>query len=338
MTSSINCRFHRRFGVELELNTFDGTLKRANSSNREIPSGSDHIAVLVQKASGDDVRLCLHDYYYNVSNWVIKHDMSCGIEINSSVLKGWQGLESLLKVVDSLSKDKHVKSDDRCSLHVHANIRDLTPDQLASVIGYYIKCEHVFLDAMPSSRKNNRYCYPIGLSDIFDTEFNMEPMELIVKVSRSKYGSINAYHFVQNGGFLEDNEYRTLEFRIAENTACLDAYLTKNWVRFLLHFIEVTKNLPLPRRIKDGGSGLTWLDFKDVYRLLQFDQELSPGMQQVRQWFMDRVAAFGFNTSLQGVWSNAGRIINRLQYGEIRNNLPRLEEDADPVFGEKWKI
>lgn len=332
----IDCRNHRRFGVELELNNFDGIIKRPDTDLGEIPNGSDYVACLVRKFSKAKVLLSPWDHIHNNNNWVIKHDMSCGMEINTPVLKGWYGLKELLQVIEGLSKDPVIQSNELCSLHVHVDIGDLTFKKLASVIAHYIKCEHIFFDSVPAQRKNNRYCQLIGMTDWFGTDFDMDALDLISRVSASKYGSINTFHFMRGGGFTDSNDRRrTIEFRIAENAACLDAYFTKNWIRLLLHFIEVTKDLPIPE-IYDGNpqTGLAWLDFNDVYRLLKFDQKLSGGMQQIRQWFVDRIQKNGYDTGLSGIWSNIGRGVSREQF--LQTKLVRIDDDKDCLYGQKW--
>jgi len=341
MDRPIDCRSFRRFGTEIELNTLNGIIKRPDSDAGEIPNGADYVAYLVRKASKEKVEISSWDYVHNNNNWVLKHDMSCGLEINSPVFKGRYGLEKLVRVVEALSKDPKIRANHQCSLHVHVGIGDLEIEQLAAVIAYYIKCEHVFFDSVPDYRKNNRYCQLIGMTDWFSTDFEMDPLEIINRISQSKYGSINAFHFVRGGGFITGNDRRqTLEFRIAENNACVDPYFVKNWIRLLLHFIEVTKDRKIPRQYSEGDqmSGLAWLDFPQVYRLLKFDLELSPGMQQVRQWFMDRITKNGQPTTCSALWSEVGRSVCRNQFTEISRKLPRINDYEDALYGEKWAV
>ena len=342
MDRPIDSHSCRRFGVEIELNTLDGVIKKSNPDTGEIPFGADYIACVVRKASKGKVEVAPWDYIHNNNNWVIKHDMSCGLEINTPVFKGWYGLKQLISVIDAMSKDGKIKSDKLCSLHVHVGISDLDVRELASVIAYWIKCEHIFFDSVPSHRKNSRYCHLVGMTDWFDTDFDMDPMEIITRVSNTKYGSINAFHFMRGGGFSipHPESRQTVEFRIAENTACLDPYFTKNWIRLLLHFVEVTKNIKLPRSYKSGDSstGLAWLDFPDVYKLLKFDQPLSPGLQQTRQWFMDRIDNNGYNTGLSGIWSNSGRVVSRIQFNDENKKLARINDLEDGLYGEKWIV
>ena len=305
---AVDYKSHRRFGVEIEVNTSDGIVKRPDAARREIPRGADNVARIVSMATKEKVKIIAWDHVHNNDHWIVKPDNSCGIEINSPILKGWLGLRKLMLVEDAL-KYNGIKSDNRCSLHVHVNIADLKPHELASVIAHYIKCEHVFFDSVPVSRKNNRYCQLIGMTDLFEHNFLMDHDDLISRISNTKYFSLNAYHFMRGGGFSSgNNRKQTLEFRIMEGGACLDSWSTKNWIRLLLHFVDVTRHLPVPPIYEEGNrwSSLLWLDVKDIFSMLKFDGELSPGLRQVRDWFVMRLLN-NARSDLSGIWSNNGR-------------------------------
>lgn len=331
MDSPLNCQTYRRFGVEIEVNTSDGVVRRPDPSRRETPLGSDHVACIVSRAAKQKTKVTAWDHVHNNTAWIVKPDSSCGIEINSPVLKGWYGLEKLLRVIDGL-KQGGIKADERCSLHVHVNIADLNKTQLASVIAHYIKCEHVFFDSVPPHRKNNRYCQLIGMTDLFEHNFSMDAGELIGRISQTKYCSLNAYHFMKGGGFSSDNvRKRTLEFRIMEGAACLDSWATKNWIRLILHFVDITKNRPIPQYYRDGDqwSSLLWLNPRDVFSLLKFDGELSEGLRQVKNWFLDRLVANGYHTGLPGVWSDVGRSAS---WAETTEMASKVKADPDTLY------
>lgn len=339
MDSPIDCQFLRRFGIELEVNTLTGIIKRPDSDSGEIPVGADYVSNLVHKATREKVELQGWEHIHNNKCWIVKPDMSCGIEVNSPILKGWSGLEKILKVIDAF-RDAGINADRRCSLHVHVNIADMSPTQLASVIAHYIKCEHVLFDAIPPYRKNNRYCQLLGLTDLFCHDFPMEPMEIIHRISGVKYYSLNAYHFIRGGGFSDDNQRKkTLEFRIAEGLACIDSLLAKNWIRFFLHFVEMTMNRPLPGKYSKGDpwSSLLWLNPREVFSLLKFDQDdLTPGIRQIRDWFALRIIENGYNTGLGGIWSNQGRSTARKEIEELIGKFKPQIEDEDAVYGKKY--
>jgi hypothetical protein len=345
MDRVLDCQFRRRFGVEVELNTLNGAVKKLDEDKGEIPFGSPYVANLISSTLRKPVEIQGWDFNHNNNNWIVKPDSSCGIEVCTPVLKGWTGLKSLMQVVQAFSKSE-AKADKRCSLHAHINISELSKKQVATVVAYYIKCEHVIFDAMPSWRKINRYCQFLGMTDLFSTNFGMDFDELIGKISSVKYYSLNAYHFIKGGGFTwRHNRKPTLEFRIAENEACLDPMYVKCWIRFLLHFVDVTKDLPYPGpyRNSDPWTGLLWLGPRDVFKVLKFDQSLSDGMKQVKYWFIDRVLRYGYDQEdVPMIFSNKVRALVRDEFLDMIKPVVSYEEylspSEDALFGKRFTI
>lgn len=336
-----SCLSFRRFGIELEYNTSDGVVTRPDPSNREIPKGADEIALILNQVLRQPVWIYSWSYFHNNQEWLVKPDNSCGIEINTPILRGWKGLLSLLRVIDAM-KANGIQSDNRCSFHIHVDISDLDLSQLGSVIAWWIKCEHVFCDSFPSYRKNNRYCQLLGMTDLFTHNFKVNSEDLLYSVSGSKYYSLNAYHFVKGGSFSSENcRRKTIEFRMAEGDMCLDSYMAKNWVRLILHFIEIAKDLPLPGSYRKNNrkSGLLWLDVKDVFKILKFDREVSEGLSQVRRWFLDRLSR-NCRCDLPGIWSNAGRSVSLRQIQELmkRSSETPFESLETAVYGDKYMV
>lgn len=345
MDRVLDCQFQRRFGVEVELNTLDGIVKKLDEDEGDIPYGADLVANIISKTLRKPVEIHGWHATHNNYGWIVKPDSSCGIEVCSPVLKGWAGLKSLMRVVEAFSLAK-LTADTRCSLHVHLNIADLNQDQLASVLAYYIKCEHVIFDSLPWRRKNNRYCQFLGMSDLFRHDTPMEAEEIIHKVAHTKYYSVNLYHFVKGGGFtLRNNRKQTMEFRVGESEMCLEPFHVKNWIRFLLHFVEVTKNLPLPLPYKesDPWSSLLWLGPRDVFKLLKFDQPMSCGLKQVKNWFCNRIVDNGCEKGdgLPAIWSDKGRAAARSEFMSMMEDLKMPEYYSfdmrdEVLYGKKY--
>lgn len=312
MDRLIDCKFNRRFGAELELNTANGIVVELDENDGETPNGIENVAATIHKALNKTVIINKWQNTNNNSHWVTKPDSSCGIEVCSPILSGRRGLYSLLKVSDALAKAKF-SADHRCSFHIHVNIADLSMDELAKIIVYYIKCESVIFDSFPISRKNNRYCMCIGATNMFRVNDPMDPEDIIKKVSASKYHSINAFRFMKGGGFMAGNmEKRTLEFRIAESAACLDPVFIKNWVNFVLHFVETTRNLPWPEKYNGKPeTGLAWLDPENVFSLLKFDQPGTRDMVEMRTWLINRILQNGFADEAVSLWSSEARSVAR---------------------------
>ena len=300
----------RKFGVEIELNSFDKRDFKVNPlAMNEFPKGMDYIANLIRNLN-KSVSSTGWQHTHNNTNWVCKPDSSCGIEVCSPIFT--DALE-IVEVIDLLSKDKNVMADKRCSFHVHFDVSDcLVYDsyvdhkkinldksiELISILSWWIKCEAVFFDSFPDSRKVNRYCQFIGISDLFDLDEKINFSDFIDKLS-NKYLSLNTNH-------LKKNFRPTIEFRTAENSACLDSNFAKNWILFLDNFISksISKGLP---------ESLAWLDPKEVFYFLDLNKNIG-----IRDWFLSRIFT-NINSNIS-YW-NSFRKHAFFEFKEILNNL-----------------
>lgn len=293
----------RRYGVEMEINAFDGLDRPLNTD--DLPKGIETVAEEVRVAVHAPVNVMPWHPTHNNDNWIVKPDSSCGMEVCSPILKGWRGLEGVVRVAQAFKQHPLIESDKRCSFHVHANVHDCSPLEVASIVAYWIKCEAVFIDSVPPNRKRSRYCQIVGMSDLFDVRDALKPQNVTSRMGQSKYFTLNNYHYSRDAR-------HTIEFRIAENDACTDPVFVKNWTRLVVHFCEATRFRALPARYDAGDpwSSLCWLDPIDVFKLLGFmpgQYDLSPGLTQTRNWFLARLLAHTRGHGVTGVFSDVGR-------------------------------
>jgi hypothetical protein len=286
---------NRRFGVELEILAFD---KKNRPTEEKMPKGTDYVVNLVKKNVEENVESRAYEHTKDNSCWVIKPDSSCGLEICTPPLKGWKGIKKVCQVVEAFGKDPKIEVDKRCSVHVHVEVSDLSEEQIGTVIAYWIKCEPIFMDLVPQIRKRNRYCQLMGMTNLFNPESTYTARNLINKVGEVKYFSMNTNQ-------LKDGKRNTIEFRIIEGEGCKNPYLIKNWLRLLLHFVEITSNMqmPPPYKSNDQWSSLLWLDTRDVFKLLGFEIDqfnLSKGLTQTRDWMVARLLQYMYPDIEQG--------------------------------------
>jgi hypothetical protein len=198
-----------------------------------------------------------------------------------------------------------------------------TEEDVAAIIAWWIKCETVFLDSVPPLRKRNRYCQFIGICDMFAHNSTLVPERIINKVGKEKYYTINTFHYTKKNR-------STIEFRIAPKEACVSSVDAKNWVRFVLHFVEcaIQKGLPKPYRRDDPWTSFLWMDPRDVLEFLKFskDYQLTPDMEETRDWFLSNLTKNLGQGELSGVWSKEVRKIAQLQLKELLNEF---EADRD---------
>lgn len=285
----------RRFGIEYEVLAFDGKSRPDGGGQ---PLGIQVIAMIVHRAvPSDQVDLKGYEHTDNNTAFVVKPDSSCGVEVCTPILKGWNGLQRAVKVADAFRKDEQIKVDLRCSVHEHVEIVDLDQTQLGNIVAWWLKVEQVFMDSVPTSRKQNRYCVPLTRRQFVQHDTKIAGNELVKKVGQVKYLSANTNQYIKSGR-------KTIEFRIGEGEGCKDPFYVKCWTRLLIHFVEQAKNRPFPSNF-DGTpwSSFLWLDPKDTFSMLGFDDdhELSPGLRQVRNWFIARLQKNMENTPLRSV-------------------------------------
>lgn len=326
--NSLAFDYNRRYGVEIEVNSTDGRDFRTHPLGKgELPKGIHYVGSLVSKILKTDVQIVKWGYTNNNEEWVVKPDSSCGIEICSPTCKGWYGLKNICKVIEGLAADKQVKADSRCSLHVHVEVRDCSKHQIAKILTYWIKSEAVFLDSVPFDRKRNRFCQCIGACPEFSHNEHLDVTEFLHKMGAHKYYTANVFQMIQKG------RRSTIEFRIIGAEGCVDAYLVKNWVRLLVHFVEMAKSAPTPTPYRHGDrwSSLLWLDPKDVMDLLGFtgEYELSKGMYQTRNWFLARLWKNLADPRAKGIWCADARSVAKEQVRSIIRDSGLKEDEMD---------
>ena len=296
--------YKRRFGVEIETNSLSRRDFIAVPLDKdELPDGINYIGEIISKKLKCPVYIYPWHHTNNNNDWVLKPDRSCGLEICSPVDKGNYGINQIGKVVDLINNDPLISVDRRCSFHVHVNLDDCNDADIAAILAWWVKCEAVFIDSLPQSRKSTKYCQCIGISDIFYREFK-DYAYMNSELGQHKYYTINTYH-------MNRNRRRSIEFRIMGYEGCQDSEVAKNWIRLLIHFVEMAKQRSLPKswlNVGDPWRGLLWLDPKDVFKFLGFiNYDLAPDMIIIRDWFLRRLKA-NIETDLVGIWSRNARI------------------------------
>lgn len=307
----MNWNYYRKFGAEIELNAFDLRNKPLNEGS--YPEGIQYVGNLVQKITNEKVTIHRYGQDHHNDAWVIKPDGSCGLEVCTPVYKGLYSIKKVTSVTDAFNNDERILADNRCSLHIHVDVSDLNYEQIAAILTWWIKCEMVFLDAMPSSRKRNRYCQVIGQSDFFDfTGLNLMSSEtLIFNLGSCKYFTLNCYH-------LYNRRRSTIEFRIMDYEACKNSEIIRNWIKLIIHFVEISISKGLPEGLNgDKWSSYLWLDPVDVFEFLRFNSDLCEELKETRDWFLNRLLRYT-GSNLCGIMSDKARSYARKELEILR--------------------
>lgn len=254
---------NHRFGVEIELNTLDDSPKPDELSE---PFGIRHAADVIKNTLEESVEITAWHTTINSNRWLVKPDSSCGFEICTPVLKGKQGLSSLVSVIKNLNKDGRFQANSKCSFHVHFELPSRDIGFISSLAINWIRCELFFFLLIPDYRKQSKYCQLMGLSDLFPFNNELDKNIIFNKICDYKFYSLSLYHF-------KKSNRNTVEFRIMDSQACLDSYLAENWILLLNRFINKSNNNYVFN--KDGflEKPLVWLDFKDVFDFLDLYKE-----------------------------------------------------------------
>lgn len=276
-----------RFGIEIEINAFGGRDFISNPlGSGESPEGISHVASLI---SGLGLPAEIREWGHNHDNrvWICKPDSSCGMEICSPVLEG-DDLHLVSVVMDALRKDDNVQMDQRCSIHVHIDVPGAPSDaqSVASVLAWWVKCEHIFMDSVPPHRKNNRYCRCAGETSLFDDSELVAPFCLVERMS-DKYLSANSFHLFKS-------KRRSLEFRLLEGTK--DSALVENWILILMRFVSRSLDVGLPDDFK-------WLEIREFFDFMDFGSCENPDLIN---WFFSRIFS-NLHGSDSGIFSDQAR-------------------------------
>jgi hypothetical protein len=307
---------NRRFGLEIELNAFDGRdFVRFPLGRGELPKGMEYVCNLIRNSIDPRVMATSYHYTHNNPHWIVKPDSSCGMEICTPVMTA-EDIDQLCYLVDIIEEDSSVPVDDRCSLHMHVDVSDLTESQVAAVITQWVKCEAVFIDSMPLDRKRNRYCQIIGLTDSYPVDAQLTASEVIQRLGVNKYKTVNTFHYCKR-------KRKTIEFRLVGAEGCTDSDVLKNWIFLILHFVDVTRYCSMASFYTAGNphSGFCWLDPFDVFSLLGFNGKLSSELTGCRKWFLERLHKNVAKSKLCGSWNEVDRSQSKMEIDQLLTEL-----------------
>lgn len=143
----------RRFGVEIE---FTGTTRRAV------------MAKLMELDPGFPAEV--QGYNHRVTSvWKLITDASVttaggeGMEAVSPILQGEEGYRQLGVMLTAIV-EAGGKVDKSCGLHIHHDANDLTPAQVAKLVGLYVTNQHLMDQMVSRSRRAGQaqYCMPVS--------------------------------------------------------------------------------------------------------------------------------------------------------------------------------
>ncbi len=199
-----------------------------------------------------------------VKEWYgeIHHDGSCGDEAVTAPIAG-DYIEKCVSALGEAFKQGSVVADNRCSIHVHVDAKDIYWIDMYRLLTLYSKLEPILYLIAGQDRLANQYCKPCGV-DYLNALNRRDSKEAIMRVAfglnDDNYGSARE---TQRGkpGKKANGRYKglnicpwlagrtkavngsramvpdtTIEFRIHKNT--LDPIRVSSWAKLCVHLID----------------------------------------------------------------------------------------------------
>jgi hypothetical protein len=283
----------RRFGVELEV----GNEVKKKAVQSAISSVSKYSAYVSRYALSNNNRY-----------WHIKDDATCGlkgrngpkgVEIASFIGNGISDIEHI-SFVSSKLNEIGCKTNHNCGLHVHAEVSDLTMNQVAVIVAHWIKIERLISMILPIRRYQSEHCKFMFAPSCEDNVFGLcrkkkytchdfleavSPKNLSYFDNDDRRYNLNLVNLVRA---VKDNSpnRRTIELRWPEGT--LDPLDIRCWVKIFLLFIDNCKDKKMPRNLEHCGlvEGLQMFGLnhpKDTFIIM------SESIHETKTWFLERI-------------------------------------------------
>jgi len=214
---------------------------RSHESDESIIDSDVQVGIELELEDVSDLSM-YSSTFLRENNWIWEHDHSLRgtcCELISSCdgkpIKGYDVGVALEALDQSIAKLKSLgrrlpSVGPRTSTHIHVDVSDLTPKQLANFLLYYVMFEETILNSESPERVGNNYCLPISkssdlkdnLSTLIKSDFSADALRTIVQYW-PKYSALNLQSLRTLG---------TAEFRVFPG--CYDGGTVKRWINTLL--------------------------------------------------------------------------------------------------------
>lgn len=284
----------RNFGVELEM-------------GNEVPIS------LIRETISYNSSIPVKSSYYratmNNAYWEVKHDGSCGKNVDKFGINegGYEvssfkanTIKDLLHICQVSRKIKQLgcSVNRNCGFHVHVDVSDFSNEQMGVLIAYWLCIEKVILQAVPSSRKNNKFCVAMSslrpkFNHTFESGLNVwghyKPYSAKLHDNFDRRCALNLVNYYRTL-HIKNFKRPTVEFRFPEGT--LVARSIKNWTRIFINFVNkmATQKLEINQikqfSLRDTMEALGLSGGKDCFLIL------SPGLYESKIWLLKRIIRY----------------------------------------------
>lgn len=291
----------------------------------------------------------------NVEEWntpgtVFKEDNSLrnhGIEVVTSPMT-ISILNYVLTNFFEKSKVNESNYSERCSVHVHANCRDLTPEQVATVCLLYQVFEHLFYRFVGNDRDKNIFCVPWHETIL---TYNIVP-----ELYKNNYGKLKQWMKYTGLNLLPLFSFGTLEFR--QMAGEYDKERIINWCQLIGCLFEHARNNPLDTVQKQlielnttseyrNVLDLVFQQWADLLRVPDYDLLLEEGVLNMKYSILNPAEA---GASKKTSWMDAVDVFTaemasdfvapplRLRPRPVPERAARTDYDQNPLAGGEWIV
>jgi len=317
-----------QFGIEIEFTH--------RSADRYTASNINHpVRTAITQALNEAGITCQNiGYTHRVTRaWKLIYDGSCGFELVSPILYGFDGLEQLKKVLSVLNQ-QGAKTNRKCGIHVHFDAGNLSFGQIKSACQRFIDNEDLFDAMQPESRRrnNNYFCQGHGRINVMRCR-NISG--LINKVSRSRYKKLNLQSYPR---------YGTIEVR--HHAGSLNYKKLSSWIQLMAIVIYGTNSITRTDSVRErfeqlfDGANVTGssqrtvmpapdLKLKDIKEMFYSQAELE-NTRQIQKWAKDNGHELNLRTKAD--WLRLFQLYFNFQQ-QPQNNIKEFFRNRINSFG-----
>ena len=175
----------------------------------------------------------------------------------------------------------------RCSIHIHVNVLDMTITELLVFILLYFIYEKHFFTVAGTKRESNIFCVPLNESDSIN--YILGNLKYISKNDYASYletlcsnwRKYNALNLACIYGNSVVHGYGTVEFRHLYDT--LDNKILSNWIKSICYLKQFSKQYSLKHLLEFLKSSCTTSEYVELYRKIFKDTALPINLKEVEK-------------------------------------------------------
>ena len=296
------------------------------------------IAKVIKSLCDRDVEITAYAQSRSNNYWHLKQDSTCGpkahingkdygVELASYKGRGLKDILHISSVVEGI-KTIGVETNKNCGFHIHAEVKDFSPEQIGVMLARWVKIEPVMCLIVPPHRVGNKHCklWTKSKKFSFDEKYTGKqlwglicPRNLAPYENEDKRVTLNfvnyAYSLMMESKGC-DADRKTVELRMPEGT--LNGIDVTNWVKLFLMFVDSCVDAKMPENlepVKSVGEFFQYIGMaeENVFFIL------SKGMNSTKNWILSKIIkseSCANNRKSVKYWCDAKEILNRTSWGE----------------------